>query len=116
MLQQKQERESQYFQKAIIECSNNASSDAGMVILPAYYAASLNTDQDQVIQYYVDICEASPVSNAILRLGFPGLTDPMQIPLLLYNFPANAGGQDMSSEVIEAVMRQAPNLCGVKLT
>lgn len=32
-----------------------------MVILPAYYAASLNTDMDQVIQYYVDICEASPV-------------------------------------------------------
>lgn len=36
--------------------------DAGMVILPAYYAASLNTDPEQVIQYYVDICAASPVS------------------------------------------------------
>jgi hypothetical protein len=35
--------------------------DAGMVILPAYYAASLDADQEQVIQYYVDICEASPV-------------------------------------------------------
>jgi L-threo-3-deoxy-hexylosonate aldolase len=32
-----------------------------MVILPAYYAASLNTDVEQVIQYYVDICEGSPV-------------------------------------------------------
>ena len=39
-----------------------------------------------------------------------------QILLLLYNFPANAGGQDMSSEVIEAVPQRAPNLCGVKLT
>ncbi|RDW66635.1 putative dihydrodipicolinate synthase [Coleophoma crateriformis] len=75
-----------------------AGADAGMVILPAYYAASLNADQEQVIQYYVDICEGSP------------------IPLLLYNFPANAAGQDMSSAVIEAVMRRAPNLCGVKLT
>ncbi|KAJ5150905.1 dihydrodipicolinate synthase [Penicillium canariense] len=75
-----------------------AGADAGMVILPAYYAASLNTNQEQVIQYYIDICEASP------------------IPLLLYNFPANAGGQDMSSEVISAVMKLAPNLCGVKLT
>ncbi|KAH6676313.1 putative dihydrodipicolinate synthase [Halenospora varia] len=75
-----------------------AGADAGMVILPAYYAASLNADQNQVIQYYVDICEGSP------------------IPLLLYNFPANAAGQDMSSAVIEAVMRRAPNLCGVKLT
>ncbi|KAM3089509.1 hypothetical protein ACMFMG_001097 [Clarireedia jacksonii] len=76
----------------------DAGADAGMVILPAYYAASLNADQEQVIQYYVDICEGSP------------------IPLLLYNFPANAAGQDMSSSVIEAVMRRAPNLCGVKLT
>ena len=32
-----------------------------MVILPAYYAASLNADQDQVVQYFVDICEATPV-------------------------------------------------------
>jgi 4-hydroxy-2-oxoglutarate aldolase len=40
------------------------SSDAGMVILPSYYAASLNADQEQVIQYYVDICESSPVSGS----------------------------------------------------
>ncbi|KAJ5798856.1 uncharacterized protein N7503_006361 [Penicillium pulvis] len=75
-----------------------AGADAGMVILPAYYAASLNTDPEQVIQYYVDICAASP------------------IPLLLYNFPANAGGQDMSSDIINSVIRKANNLCGVKLT
>ncbi|KAJ5263747.1 dihydrodipicolinate synthase [Penicillium angulare] len=75
-----------------------AGADAGMVILPAYYAASLIADQEQVLQYFIDICEGSP------------------IPILLYNFPANAGGQDISSEVIRAVMQQAPNLCGVKLT
>ncbi|KAJ5716991.1 hypothetical protein N7488_002637 [Penicillium malachiteum] len=71
--------------------------DAGMVILPAYYAASLNTDPEQVIQYYIDICAGSP------------------IPLLLYNFPANAGGQDMSSEVISTIIKKALNFCGVKL-
>ncbi|KAJ5118184.1 dihydrodipicolinate synthase [Penicillium atrosanguineum] len=75
-----------------------AGADAGMVILPAYYAVSLNADQEQVMQYYIDICEESP------------------IPLLLYNFPVNAGGQDISSEVISTIIRQAPNLCGVKLT
>ena len=32
-----------------------------MVILPAYYAASLEMDQEQVIQYYEDICIGSPV-------------------------------------------------------
>ncbi|KAL2204265.1 putative dihydrodipicolinate synthase [Sarocladium strictum] len=76
----------------------SAGADAGLVILPAYYAASLSTDQEQIIQYYVDICHESP------------------IPLFLYNFPANAAGLDMSSAVIEAVIRRAPNLCGVKLT
>ncbi|KAJ5753071.1 dihydrodipicolinate synthase [Penicillium odoratum] len=80
------------------QAAAEAGADAGMVILPAYYAASLNTDSEQVIQYYIDICAGSP------------------IPLLLYNFPSNAGGQDMSSEVISAVIKQAPNLCGVKLT
>ncbi|OQV09776.1 hypothetical protein CLAIMM_13862 [Cladophialophora immunda] len=75
-----------------------AGADAGLVILPAYYAASLNSDHEQIVQYYVDICEASP------------------IPLFLYNFPTNAAGLDMSSEIIEKIMRRAPNLCGVKLT
>ncbi|RAK98735.1 dihydrodipicolinate synthase family protein [Aspergillus ibericus CBS 121593] len=75
-----------------------AGADAGMVILPAYYAASLNTDANQIIQYYVDICEASP------------------IPILLYNFPSNAGGLDMSSSTIQSIMERSPNLCGVKLT
>ncbi|KAJ5553551.1 hypothetical protein N7494_002929 [Penicillium frequentans] len=87
-------RETILFAKSAAE----AGADAGMVILPAYYAASLNTDPEQVIQYYVDICAASP------------------IPLLLYNFPANAGGQDMSSDIINSVIRKANNLCGVKLT
>ncbi|KAJ5627814.1 dihydrodipicolinate synthase [Penicillium lividum] len=80
------------------QAAAEAGADAGMVILPAYYAASLNTDSEQVIQYYIDICAGSP------------------IPLLLYNFPSNAGGQDMSSEIISAVIKKAPNLCGVKLT
>lgn len=33
-----------------------------MVILPAYYAASLGSDMTQIVQYYVDVCAASPVS------------------------------------------------------
>ena len=42
-------------------CHLHIDSDAGMVILPAYYAASLAADEDQIVQYFVDICEASPV-------------------------------------------------------
>jgi L-threo-3-deoxy-hexylosonate aldolase len=44
------------------------------------------------------------------------INSKFKIPLLLYNFPANAGGQDMPSAVITEVMNRAPNLCGVKLT
>jgi 4-hydroxy-2-oxoglutarate aldolase len=39
--------------------------DAGMVIPPAYYAASLAADDQQIVQYYVNICEASPVNLTI---------------------------------------------------
>lgn len=45
------------------KCAHFVYRDAGMVILPAYYAAALNSDQEQVVQYFVDICEASPVSK-----------------------------------------------------
>ncbi|KAF2711200.1 aldolase [Pleomassaria siparia CBS 279.74] len=83
---------------ALARAAAQAGADAGLVILPAYYAASLSTDQEQIVQYYVDICNASP------------------IPLFLYNFPANSAGLDMSSATIEAVMRQTSNLCGVRLT
>ncbi|KAI1340974.1 putative dihydrodipicolinate synthase [Xylariaceae sp. FL0016] len=82
----------------LARAASEAGADAGLVILPAYYAASLSADQDQVYQYYVEICAASP------------------IPLFLYNFPANSGGQDISSEIIEKIIKTATNLCGVKLT
>ncbi|PWN21448.1 putative dihydrodipicolinate synthase [Microstroma glucosiphilum] len=75
-----------------------AGADAGMIILPAYYAASLATDPKQIVQYYCDVCSASP------------------IPILLYNFPANAAGLDMSSDIIEEIASKSPNLAGVKLT
>jgi 4-hydroxy-2-oxoglutarate aldolase len=91
------------------------SRDAGMVILPAYYAASLANDEQQIVQYYVDICKASPVRRSMLQPWWI-VNGQAQIPILLYNFPANAAGLDMSSDVIEQIMLRAPNLCGVKLT
>lgn len=81
-----------------------------MVILPAYYAQALSQDSAQVIEYYIDVCKASPVSEARLSMLIA------QLPILLYNFPANSGGQDMSSSIIESIMTRSPNLCGVKLT
>jgi len=39
-----------------------------------------------------------------------------QLPLLLYNFPSNAGGLDLTSTTIKAVIEHAPTVVGVKLT
>ena len=84
-----------------------------MVIPPAYFAAALQSDPQQIVEYYVDVCAQSPVGGAA-PLCYPAHGD--QIPILLYNFPTNAGGLDMTSEVISQIMDRSPNLCGVKLT
>ena len=34
-----------------------------MVILSAYYAASLRNDESQIIEYYTDVCNKSSVSK-----------------------------------------------------
>ncbi|KAI5245764.1 hypothetical protein E4T43_02893 [Aureobasidium subglaciale] len=39
-----------------------AGATVGMVIPPAYYAATLQQDSAQIEQYYVDICKESPVT------------------------------------------------------
>ncbi|THX17462.1 putative dihydrodipicolinate synthase, partial [Aureobasidium pullulans] len=76
----------------------SAGAAIGMVIPPAYYAAALQQDSSQIEQYYIDICRLSP------------------IPLLLYNFPANSAGQDLSAKSIIRIIENSPNLCGLKLT
>ncbi|KAI5273154.1 hypothetical protein E4T47_03694 [Aureobasidium subglaciale] len=48
-----------------------AGATVGMVIPPAYYAATLQQDSAQIEQYYVDICKESPVSmvTKTFRMG-----------------------------------------------
>ena len=65
--------------------------DAGMVILPAYYAATLNTDSEQVVQYYIDICKMSPVcshgsQHYIFNLAHEGIDS-----LATLQFPCQCG-------------------------
>ncbi|KAL2031085.1 hypothetical protein VTO58DRAFT_106436 [Aureobasidium pullulans] len=76
----------------------SAGAAVGMVIPPAYYAATLQQDSSQIEQYYIDMCRLSP------------------IPLLLYNLPANSAGQDLSAKSIIRIIENSPNLCGLKLT
>lgn len=74
-----------------------AGADFVMVIPPGYYAGALKTG-DGLLQYFVDVAEASPV------------------PVILYNFPAVAGGLDLDSDLILDVVKQTDNVAGVKLT
>ncbi|TIA33630.1 putative dihydrodipicolinate synthase [Aureobasidium pullulans] len=76
----------------------SAGAAVGMIIPPAYYAATLQQDSSQIEQYYIDKSRLSP------------------IPLLLYNFPANSAGQDLSAKSIIRIIENSPNLCGLKLT
>ncbi|THX96946.1 hypothetical protein D6D03_08543 [Aureobasidium pullulans] len=92
-----------------VHLAQDAASTVGMVIPPAYYAATLQQDSSQIEQYYIDICRLSPIVTSCLNR-------PNQIPLLLYNFPANSAGQDLSAKSIIRIIENLPNLCGLKLT
>ncbi|KZV63512.1 putative dihydrodipicolinate synthase [Peniophora sp. CONT] len=75
-----------------------AGADHVIVVPGGYYAGALKSDSSTLKQFYVDVAAASP------------------IPVMLYNFPAVAGGIDMDSDLIEEIAVAAPNTCGVKLT
>lgn len=76
-----------------------AGADHVIVVPCGYYNGLLTQDNFKALkQYFVDVAAGSP------------------IPVLLYNFPAVAGGIDMTSDVIEDIARAAPNTCGIKLT
>ncbi|KAH8695470.1 putative dihydrodipicolinate synthase [Talaromyces proteolyticus] len=75
-----------------------AGADFVMVIPPGYYAGALLSDPSSIKQFFIDIAEASLV------------------PVMLYNFPAVSNGIDLDSDLIVDVIKNAPNVCGVKLT
>ncbi|KAH9826520.1 Dihydrodipicolinate synthetase [Teratosphaeria destructans] len=64
----------------------------------AHNAGALEADDQQIAQYYIDICAASP------------------IPIFLYNFPSNAANLDIALPTLTRIIPAAPNLHGVKLT
>lgn len=75
----------------------SAGADFVMVIPPGYYAGALKAGS-ALLEYFVDVAESSPV------------------PVVLYNFPAVAGGIDLDSDLIVEVAKRSSNVIGVKLT
>lgn len=74
----------------------DAGADYAIVIPSGYFAGALS--RDALKQYFLDIQAASP------------------IPVMVYNFPGAAGGIDMDSDLIIAIAKEGPNICGCKLT
>ena len=75
--------------------AGESGGDYALVLPPSYYGSLLNSDL--LLSHFRAVADASP------------------IPLLIYNFPAAAGGLDISSDQIISLSKH-PNIVGVKLT
>lgn len=73
----------------------DSGGDYALVLPPSYYKPMHQSDT--VVEFFQDVADASP------------------IPILIYNYPAAAGGIDLDSDVI-AELSKHPNIAGCKLT
>ncbi|KAH9886818.1 putative dihydrodipicolinate synthase [Xylariomycetidae sp. FL2044] len=79
--------------------ARDAGADYVMVIPPGYYAGALQAGGGEALRrFFVDVAAASP------------------LPVIMYNFPGVSAGIDLSSDLIVDVIKEAPNVVGVKLT
>jgi dihydrodipicolinate synthase/N-acetylneuraminate lyase len=78
--------------------AQSAGGDFVIVLPPSYYPESSRNRDDSLRPYFLDVADASP------------------IPMLLYNFPAVAGGVDLDSDLIVDLAQHHPNIVGCKLT
>lgn len=77
--------------------ARDAGGDYALVLPPSYYASLHAAGGRTVLEFFRDVADASPV------------------PLLIYNFPAAAGGIDLTSDQIIELAKH-PNVAGCKLT
>ncbi|TRM56242.1 hypothetical protein BD626DRAFT_414481 [Schizophyllum amplum] len=75
-----------------------AGADYAIVITSGYFAGALANNRPALKAFFKDVSESSP------------------IPVMIYNFPAAAGGIDLDSDIITEMGLECPNICGVKLT
>jgi 4-hydroxy-2-oxoglutarate aldolase len=70
--------------------------DAVIVIPPGYYSGAMS--RAALKSLFLDVQAASP------------------LPVMMYNFPAAAGGIDLDSDLVNEIAREGSNICGIKLT
>ena len=86
-------------QRATITLCKQAATlgaDIAIVITPGYFAGALS--KPALKSFFVEVAAASP------------------LPIMIYNYPGASGGIDLDSDIITDIAREAPNICGVKLT
>lgn len=81
---------------ALCKTAADAGADVAIVIAPGYFQFAMN--RASLKTFFIDVAKASP------------------IPVMMYNFPGAAGGLDLDSELVSEIAREAPNICGIKLT
>ncbi|KAJ8114556.1 hypothetical protein OPT61_g3598 [Boeremia exigua] len=79
----------------LCEHAAHAGGDHALILPPSYYSGQFVFDTMQT--FYCTIADLSP------------------IPIIIYNYPAVASGQDLDSDTIIA-LAQHPNIVGCKLT
>lgn len=75
--------------------ARESGGDYALVLPPSYYKGLVS--QEALLDFFNDVADASP------------------IPILIYNFPAAAGGIDLSSDTINLLSKH-DNIVGCKLT
>lgn len=81
---------------ALCKSAAEVGADIVIVITPGYFAGAIN--KPALKQFFLDVQAASP------------------LPVMLYNYPGAAGGIDLDSDLVEAIAKEGPNTCGIKLT
>jgi len=81
---------------ALCKAAAEVGADFVLVITPGYFAGAIN--KPALKQFFLDVQAASP------------------LPVMLYNYPGAAGGIDLDSDLVEAIAKEGPNTCGIKLT
>ncbi|KAG7843761.1 hypothetical protein KL941_004743 [Ogataea angusta] len=111
----------------LIKSARAALDEAGFASMPIMAGAGALSTR-KAVQYTKDAASAGADSVLVIPPGYYGLgeanleayyttiADQSPIPVLIYNFPAVAGGIDMSSDLILRIAEKAPNLAGCKLT
>ena len=95
--------------------AKESGANFGLLLPPSYWAAAMTPAV--VENYFSQVPIASLVSPLTVGLTQLKVAEQSPLPFLLYNFPAVAGGIDLSSDLVTSLAQRYPGkVVGAKLT